>query len=62
MIVFHFSEICLKQGMVDGSASKPASGMCWDQCRVKDLDSENIFTHLNQPQHILDGPKTREEV
>ena len=35
-----------------------ATGIGWDQCRVKYLDSDNILTHLNQPQHILDDPKT----
>ena len=39
-----------------------ATKMGWDQCSVNDLYSDNILTHLNQPQHILDDPKTWEEV
>ena len=35
-----------------------ASNARWDQCRVKDLYKDDILTHINQPQHILDDPKT----
>ena len=30
--------------------------------RVKDQYNDDILTHLNQPQHILNDPKTLEEV
>ena len=35
-----------------------ATGMGRDQCSVKDQDSDKILTNSNQPQNILDDPKT----
>ena len=34
----------------------------WDQCRLKDLYKEDIRTYKKQSQHILNDPKTWEEV
>ena len=36
--------------------------MGWDHCRVTHLYNDDILAHLNQAQHILQGPKIWEEV
>ena len=40
------------------SSVSGATRMEWDQCRVKDLYTESIHNIINQPEHILDDPKT----
>ena len=37
-----------------GNFTQTGTRMEWDQYKVKNLYNNDILTHLNQPQHILD--------